>query len=221
MPTQPTPPIALDAVAFDCDGTLSTLEGIVELARWHNMAEKISQLTEQAMSSTGLSPKLYQQRINAVRPSRSDCQRLAQDYYTTRSHGIDTVLAELHRQNIATFIISAGVNPAVSEFGQQLQVKGSFAVDLQFSADGQYLGYDQSSPMTQSGGKRQIIAKLKQHYPRIGYVGDGQNDLDVLHDVDCFVGYGGAYYRPAIEQASPNYIREASLLPLLDYFSNC
>lgn len=205
----------LDAVVFDCDGTLSPLEGIVELARWRGVEAEVSQLTEKAMSVTGMTPKIYQQRLEKVRPSYADCVKLAHRYYDTRTTGIDTVLTTLQEQGIATFILSAGVNPSVSFFADRLKVTQAFAVDLHFSPSGEYRDYNHHSPMTQGGGKRQIVSLIQQDYSHIAYIGDGQNDLEVSDQVDCFIGYGGAYYRPNIERACQHYIREPSLLPLL------
>ncbi len=62
-----------------------------------------------------------------------------------------------------------------------------------------------------------MVERIKQSHPRILYVGDGKNDLDVYEDVAQFVGYGGAYYRPAIESQCEHYITEKSLLSLMDF----
>lgn len=42
--------LPVDAVISDCDGTLSTIEGIDELARMNDVYAEISQLTQAAMT---------------------------------------------------------------------------------------------------------------------------------------------------------------------------
>ncbi|MDF1759250.1 MAG: HAD-IB family phosphatase [Coxiellaceae bacterium] len=206
-----------DAVVFDCDGTLSSIEGIVELARWNGVEDTVATLTEQAMAETGMTPEVYRQRIESTRPTRQQCEQLAEAYFQQRTPAIDQVIKQCQQQGIAVFVISAGVNPAVKLFAAKLNIdEGNvFAVDLDFDNDGNYRDYDHTCPMTTSGGKRIVVEQIKQAFANILYVGDGQNDLDVYDDVKRFVGYGGAYYRPNIEKLCEHYITEKSMQPLL------
>ncbi|MDF1655548.1 MAG: HAD-IB family phosphatase [Coxiellaceae bacterium] len=206
-----------DAVVFDCDGTLSSIEGIVELARWNGVEDSVEHLTEQAMAETGMTPDIYRQRIEATRPTRQQCEQLADAYYQQRTPAIDHVITQCQQQGIAIFVISAGVNPAVQLFAEKLTIPEDqvFAVDLDFDDEGNYLDYDHTSPMTTGGGKRIVVEQIKQAFANILYVGDGQNDLDVYDDVKRFVGYGGAYYRENIEKVCEHYITEKSMQPLL------
>ncbi|MDF1796863.1 MAG: HAD-IB family phosphatase [Coxiellaceae bacterium] len=208
-----------DAVIFDCDGTLSSIEGIVELARWNGVEETVATLTERAMTETGITPDIYRQRIESARPTRQQCEQLAEDYYQQRTPAIDQVIEQCQQQGIAVFVISAGVNPSVQLFAAKLNIDEDnvFAVDLDFDDKGNYLDYDHTSPMTTGGGKRIVVKQIKQAFANILYVGDGKNDLDVYDDVKRFVGYGGAYYRPNIEQLCEHYIKEKSMQPLLAF----
>jgi phosphoserine phosphatase len=210
--------IPYDAVVFDCDGTLSQLEGIVELAHWNGVLDQVQTLTEKAMSLTGMSADIYRERIQLTRPTWEQCERLATAYNHQRTPDINTVIHALQQQNIALYIVSAGVNPSVTLFAQHLNIEKShvFAVDLSFDATGQYTGYDTGCPMTRASGKRLIVKKIQETHPNIAYVGDGQNDMDVYNDVARFVGYGGAFYRKAMDEQCAFYIREPSMLSLLD-----
>jgi phosphoserine phosphatase len=212
------PTIPFDAVIFDCDGTLSQLEGIVELARWNNAEQAVDELTHTAMSLTGLTSDIYEKRLALTKPSLSQCETLAKAYYEHRTSGIDEVLETLQAQSIPIFVISAGVNPSVIHFAKKLGIPQAHAygVDLIFDANGEYLNFDRNSPMTIAGGKRVIVKQIKKEYPRIAYIGDGQNDLDVKNDVSCFVGYGGAYYRAEMDKACEHYIKTKSILGFLD-----
>jgi phosphoserine phosphatase len=39
-----------ELIIFDCDSTLSTIEGIDELARWQGRTQQVAELTNRAMN---------------------------------------------------------------------------------------------------------------------------------------------------------------------------
>ena len=68
----------IEAIVFDCDGTLSAIEGVNELAKNSGVHQIIEELTHKAMSVAGLNPELYQKRLDLqVRllevSARKDC----------------------------------------------------------------------------------------------------------------------------------------------------
>lgn len=212
----------MDAIIFDCDGTLSDIEGIVELARMNHQLAPVAKLTEQAMSQTGMTSDIYQQRLDVVQPTREQCQALAQHYYDTRTPGLDALLDWAREQHRAIFVISAGVNPAVSLFAKQLNIPSEqvFAVDLSFDNNGHYQDFDRQSPMTQPAGKRTIVNNIAKSHAHLVYIGDGKNDLEVKDDVDMFIGYGGAFYRPSMASACQYYIREHTLAGVINIINS-
>ena len=52
----------IDTVIFDCDSTLSRIEGIDELAQNANIKATVSALTDYAMTQAGMNPAIYAQR---------------------------------------------------------------------------------------------------------------------------------------------------------------
>lgn len=207
----------LDAIVFDCDGTLSKIEGIDYLAEQNGAGIQVKELTELAMSETGITPDLYKKRISLVKPSRKQLILAGQEYFYQRSQDLDSVIQIFKNLSKELFIISAGLNPAVKIFAALLGIPESnvFAVDIKFNEEGNYLNYDHQSPMTSRNGKRKVIEELKKSYPNILHVGDGMNDYEAHDVVSRFVGYGGAAYRIHMEQLCEFYIKSASLLPLL------
>jgi len=207
----------LDAIIFDCDGTLSQIEGINYLAELSGVAEQVKALTEQAMAHTGVTQALYFQRISRVRPSRAQALTLAEAYFSRVSPDLIYVIAALQKLGKVLFVVSAGINPSVKGFAQALGIPENrvYAVDVQFDEDGQYASYDQQSPLTTTSGKSLIIERLKAQFPNVMLVGDGMNDVEASQSVSRFVGYGGAYYREKIAKLSPFYIKCASMLPVL------
>lgn len=209
---------AIDAVVFDCDGTLSAIEGINQLARMNNVEKTVSELTERAMAVTGMTPDIYRTRLAATQPTLAQAEQLARDYWETRTDHIEDVIDVLHEDNVACFIVSAGINPSVKLFADQLNVaaKRVYAVDVYFDTNDNYSDFDHTSPMTRGGGKHDVVSALKQQFSRIVMVGDGMNDVDTKPVVDLFIGFGGHYPRESIKQVSDIYIEACSMLPLLD-----
>jgi len=210
-------PMQNPAILFDCDGTLSQIEGIVELARWKGVEKAVAELTEKAMGQIGMCPDIYRQRLALVKPSQHDLIRLGQTYYQTRAEDIDETINILAAKNFSVYVVSAGMNPSVKIFAEQLNIPNQnvFAVDLSFDQDNQYLDFDHTSPLTQNSGKRIIVAEIKKRHSYLAYVGDGMNDLQVKDLVDTFIGYGGIFYRQNIADECKYYIKEKSMKKIL------
>ena len=69
-----------DAVCFDCDSTLSRIEGIDELAKRAGCEAEIAALTKAAMNGEVPLDAVYGKRLERVRPGRADLDWLAQRY---------------------------------------------------------------------------------------------------------------------------------------------
>lgn len=207
----------VDAIAFDCDGTLSQIEGIDELAKANGVEQEVKALTEQAMSHTGITAELYRTRLNLVRPTQNQIMELGNQYYKHVSPDAECVISALKSLDKTIYILSAGIKRAVSAFAHHLNVSAShiYAVELYFDEWGNYKDYDHHSPMTYQNGKLEVIEFLKKKHSRIIHVGDGMNDIDAAKAADRFIGYGGAYLRESVIKLCNFYITSKSLSPLL------
>lgn len=209
--------IPMDAVVFDCDGTLSAIEGIDMLAEQNGVADEVSQLTAEAMGKTGINPDLYEKRLQLVQPTEKQVRALGKTYFDHRVPDAAEVIQLFQRLKKSIYIISAGLYPAVAIFAELLKIprKHVFAVDIQFDKKGNFLDYEKTSPLVSNQGKKEIVLQLKKSHPEIIYVGDGLNDLAVIDVVSQFVGYGGIFYRESIAAHCEHYIKTASLSPLV------
>jgi phosphoserine phosphatase len=209
--------LPVDAIIFDCDGTLSQIEGIDELARQNGVSAPVESLTAIAMGSSGINPDLYQKRMDLVRPNRTQVLALGNEYFQQQMPDALEVIALFHGLGKSIYLVSAGLLPAVKIFGELLQIPAAniFAVGIDFDAAGNYTGYDHQSPLTHAHGKREIVAEINKKHARTAYVGDGLNDLAVYDLVTRFVGMGGTYFRQNIADHCQFYINEKSLTPLL------
>ncbi len=222
MPTMPDWQLQnpIDAVIFDCDGTLSSIEGIDELADMNHTGPAVAALTQEAMERTGLNPDIYRQRLQLVLPSKQQVLELGARYQATLVPEAKSVIQILKRLNKPVFLASAGIKLAVDLLGEALNIPSShiFAVDVTFTPNGSYLDFDTTSPLTRSNGKCDIAQRLKKQYPALAQVGDGMNDFVVRDTVTRFIGYGGVFYRENIAAGCEFYIKTpslASVLPLL------
>lgn len=68
------------AVCFDCDSTLSRLEGIDELASRHGRMSEVAGLTEAAMNGSLSIDDVYAKRLSIVRPDREAVAWLGERY---------------------------------------------------------------------------------------------------------------------------------------------
>lgn len=209
--------VPMDAVIFDCDGTLSTIEGIDELARQNGAGSQVEAMTAEAMGKTGINQAIYQKRLELVRPTKAQLDALGLAYYDHRIPDAVQVINILNRLNKIVYMVSAGLYPAVAKYGELLKIPRDniFAVDVQFDADGNYRDFDRASPLVDRQGKREIVKQIQKKHQRIVYVGDGLNDLAVYDLVTRFIGFGGQFYRENIAEKCEFYIKTLSVAPVL------
>ena len=209
----------VSAILFDCDGTLSAIEGIDELAKYNNVTDTVKSLTEEAMGTSGINPFIYQQRLDLVQPTSEQVHHLGQQYYHHLVTDVNSTITIFKRLNKHIYILSAGLLPAVKLFGGLLGIADTniFAVDIKFDARGKYVDFDRTSPLIHNDGKRKIVSGLQSIHPDMLYVGDGMNDFAVYDLVRRFVGFGGVFYRENVASRCDYYINHpvmSLLLPL-------
>src|SRR3990167_9314043 len=168
----------INTIIFDCDGTLTQIEGIDELANRNHVGNKVKLMTEEAMGKTGIHPKLYQKRLELVCPTQQQVLELGEYYFSQLVPDLEKVIQIFKRLNKTIFVVSAGLYPAVEIFAAKLHIpkENVFAVGVKFDAEGNYVDFDHTSPLTHREGKRIIINEIKKTQKKLLYVGDGLND---------------------------------------------
>jgi phosphoserine phosphatase len=203
-------------VVFDCDSTLSSIEGIEELARDHRA--EVEALTEEAMRGAVPLEQVYGRRLELVRPPRGRVMALGKRYIETLVPDAREAVDALRLAGVQVRIISGGLRPAVLVLARELGIEESAvdAVDVYFGDDGAYAGFDAASPLAASGGKRRVIESWGTAVPRpIMLVGDGATDLEAQPAVDAFVAFAGVGFRPKVVSAADLVIRDLSLAPVV------
>lgn len=207
-------------VCFDCDSTLSSIEGIDELARLRGpeVFRRIEKMTEDAMNGLLRVEDVFGLRLAQISPSRADAEAVGRRYLETVEPTAKATIDTLKARGWTPLIISGGFRQAIRPLADHLGIARVEAVDLHFGPDGAYTGFDSSFPTTRSGGKPEIIRSLRAQLApdRVVMVGDGASDLETLPDVDLFVGYGGYVARDKVKRGSPAFVTSlADLLPLV------
>ena len=208
------------SVIFDCDSTLSALEGIDTLGRESppEVLDEVRALTQASMAGTVPLEDVYGRRLKLIRPARDEVAALVPRYIDGLvDHARDTVTA-LREADVEVRIISGGLLPAVQGLARHLGLSDDAvsAVPIHFADDGSFAGFD-PVPATRAGGKPEVIRAWKeQGLPGpVLFVGDGATDLEAIGDVDLFVAFAGVVERPEVTGAAPVVIRAPSLAPVV------
>lgn len=207
-----------EAICFDCDSTLSRIEGIDVLARRCGLEREIAPLTDAAMSGSLPVDAIYAKRLSLVRPDRAAVEWLGEHYIDELVPGARETINALHRLDKAVYVISGGLLPAVERLACALAIPTSrvHAVAVHFDTAGAYMGFDEDSPLYRTGGKAAVCRTLAARHGRIAMVGDGVTDLEAQAGGAFVIGFGGVAYREAVAKGADHFIAGPDLTATLD-----
>jgi phosphoserine phosphatase len=209
--------MSYDVICFDCDSTLSKIEGIDELAERVGLGAEMSRLTDAAMNGQVLLEEIYERRLSLIRPDRTSIDWLADLYIQRIVDGVKEVFDTLIKQDKELHIISGGIRQAILPLAKYLGLPETrvHAVDVYFNQDGSYLGYDRNSPLARSGGKAEICRRLKKSQGSLIMIGDGKTDMEAKQAGAIVIGFGGVVDRQVVRDQADFYSAESSLVPVL------
>jgi len=104
-------------VFFDCDSTLTTIEGIDVLADHAGKKWRVEVLTRAAMDGELDLEEVYGKRLLAVKPTREQIRNIRQAYKRNVVEDAAAVIAALQHLGHKVYIISGGLAEPVEEFG--------------------------------------------------------------------------------------------------------
>ncbi|MDH3425980.1 MAG: HAD-IB family phosphatase [Acidimicrobiia bacterium] len=215
-------------VIFDCDSTLTQVEGIDVLAANAGRADEVTRLTAAAMDGEMDLEDVYGERLRAVDPTRADVLALRQAYKDDAVPDASAVVSALLELGHEVYVVSGGLYEPVREFGVALGVPADNirAVGVEYDqlagewwsphqAQERYLAYGEGA-LAMSQGKAQIVNELTGHKAgRRMLIGDGTSDLLAAGSVELFVGFGGVAVRPKVRAGAPVFLTELSLSPVV------
>jgi len=210
--------MSFEVICFDCDSTLSKIEGIDELGRRAGLGEAMAELTNSAMNGVVPLEAVYGQRLALIKPDQASMAWLADFYISEQVEGVDEVFAALLAAGKNVHIISGGLRPAILPLAKKLGLAEDHvhAVDIYFNADGTYLDFEQDSPLAKTGGKATVTRALSQ-YGKLVMIGDGKTDMEAKQSGAFTIGFGGVADRAIVRELADVFIEGPSLLPVLGH----
>lgn len=200
--TQPGP----NLLFIDCDSTLSTIEGIDELARLSDPQTyaNVVSLTNMAMNGEIPLNEVFQKRMEIIKPDLALVHKVAELYLKTIVPGVESFISKASSRGWLPVIISGGFANAIKPLASHLKVHDVEAVPLYFDKNGKYLDYGKDYPSTRNLGKNQIIREWRKAIlpPKTVMIGDGISDVETKPDVDIMVGFGGVVARSKVREGA-------------------
>ena len=191
-------------IVFDCDSTLSDMEGIEDLAGPEH-AREIGELTAAAMDGTLPLEEVFGRRLELVQPTRADVEHIGRAYVEKAIPGVGELMSTLLGLGKRLVIVSGGLLPAVRVLALHLGIEEVYAVDVSFDEAGAYAGFDDASPLARAGGKIEVLEAIRAEDPAgtpLAFIGDGATDLEAAHLASRFIAYGGVARRDNVFSAA-------------------
>lgn len=207
---------------LDCDSTMSSIEGIDELARFSNPAifAGVVKLTNSAMNGEIPLDEIFGKRIEIIRPDREVIQKVSQRYLETIVPGLEDLIRHARTGGWLPVILSGGFEPLIRPLATHLGIRHVEAVPLVLNELGDYIGYGENFPTTRNLGKNEIIREWKNAMlpERVIMIGDGISDLETKPDVDLMIGFGGVVTRDKVKQGADLWLNDFNDSDILSSF---
>lgn len=210
-----------DAVTFDVDSTVIQEEGIDELAKFCGKGDEVTGLTNQAMQGCMTFDQSLKVRLDIIKPTKALIEKFLETHPPKLTLGIRHLIAALHLRQKQVFLVSGGFRCLIRPVADILNIptKNICANSLQFYFTGEYAGFDKNEPTSKSGGKAEVIRRLKEErgLKSVVHIGDGATDLEACPPADAFIGFGGNIIRDFVQSRALWFVTDFSeLIKALD-----
>ena len=204
-------------IIFDCDSTLTKIEGLDEIARQKGILDQVEAITRKGMNGEIPYEVSFRRRwLEIVRPTKEDLEWLGQYYIRNLVEGAFEAVTKLKELARHVSILSHVPEPSIRILAEHLGIaqENVFAVPTKFIYDStmevseEFLGEIDSF-------KERVVKEIRVTGPTV-LIGDGVTDLKAARIADLFIGFGGVVFRPKLKKLCRFYIEEPSLQPILD-----
>lgn len=202
-------------VCFDCDSTLTTIEGIDWLARRAGAGAEVGELTRRAMAGEVPLESVYAARLALVGPRPEDLAALARAYNEHAVEDVRATLAALAAAGLETWVVSGGLLEAVLPFAVGLGIghERVRAVPVPWGEADPWTAAA-THPLARTAGKQGEIAALAAG-AEVTLVGDGASDAAARPAVDRLIGFGGVVPHERMRAVADDWISFPSLAPVV------
>lgn len=213
--------LKFDSVAFDVDSTLVTIEGLDYMASLKNKVDEISKITRLAMNGEISMKAAMEKKMAAISPSISDLVSMGNAYIKNVVTGVVETISTLNKHNIKVWVVTGNFQPGVGILAKYLGIKPEYVItnEIFHNKDGSYRSFNLNHPLSNNGGKKKMIQKMRAQFGQVCFVGDGSTDLDTQEEVELFIGFGGVIKREKIEKNSRIYISNPNMTTILSYLN--
>lgn len=174
-------------------------------------------MTNEAMDGKIPVEAVFGRRLEIILPEARHVAEVGQRYIDTIEPDAKAVIDTARAAGWTPLIISGGFRQAIRPLADFLGIDRVEAVDLFFDAEGRYHGFDESYPTTRSGGKPEVVNRLRRELTpaRVVMIGDGVSDLETKPVVDLFVGFGRYMAREKVRREAAAFITRLVDLPAI------
>src|SRR5690606_4194026 len=178
---------------------------------------EIEEMTRLAMEGAISLDEIFARRLEAIRPTREETERIGQRYIETVEPEAREIVRNLREDGWDAAIVSGGYRQAIRPLADFLGISTVEAVDLFFEENGEYRGFDADYPTTRNGGKSVVVSQLRERggYDCVVMIGDGVSDLEAKDVSDLFIGFGRYAAREAVKKGADRFIVSLGELPEL------
>jgi len=211
--------MSFEIICFDCDSTLSEIEGIDELANRAGCGAAMAALTNAAMNGEVSLESVYGQRLDLIRPDKAAIDWVADLYIERMVQGVQETFQQLQAQGKQVHIISGGLKQAILPLAALLNIDEQHvhAVDVLLDDNGDYAGFNKQSPLARNGGKTEVCLQLNPDKLKMAMVGDGNTDMEAKKAGAFCIGFGGVVARKIVQEQADVFTHEPDLQAVLAY----
>lgn len=208
-------------MAFDVDSTLVTIEGLDYMASLKNKVDEISQITRLAMNGEISMKDAMEKKMATISPSISDLVSMGNAYVKNVVTGVVETISTLHKNKIKVWIVTGNFQPGVGILAEHLGIEPEHVItnEIFHNKDGSYRSFNLNHPLSNNGGKKTMIQKIRTRFGKVCFIGDGSTDLDTQEEVELFIGFGGVIRRKNIEENSHVYVSNPDMTSILSYLN--
>ena len=205
-------------IAMDMDSTLITIECIDEIADFVGKKAEVSAITASAMRGEIDWPESLRRRVALLAGLEESALQRVYDERLKLSPGAENLIAAAKKSGVKLLLVSGGFTFFTDRLKARLNIDYAFSNALEI-VNGKLTG-NVTGPLCDADSKarhlRQTAAALSLPRERCIAIGDGANDLKMMHEAGLSVAYRA---KPVVQAQATVAINRVGLDGVLALFA--